>query len=83
MKNAIVLKILILFMLRLYYTYSILYVGLGRKNTEVKQYGPRLAFGWVTIQGLDVDAVATNTVLLNPRSGETGPQIYAIYKNKK
>ena len=57
-------------MLRLYYTYSTVYVGLGRKNTEVKQYGPRLAFGWVTIQGLDVDAVATNTVKpQKPRNG--------------
>ena len=28
----------------------------SRKNTEVKQHG------WVTIQGLDLDAVATNTV---------------------
>ena len=31
-------------------------------GTEVKQLGPWLALGWVTIQGLDVDAVATNTV---------------------
>ena len=34
----------------------------SRKNTEVKQLGTRLALVWVTIQGLDVDAVATNTV---------------------
>ena len=34
----------------------------SRKNTEVKQLGPQLALGWVTIKGLDVDAVATNTV---------------------
>ena len=27
------------------------------KNTEAKQLGPRLALGWLTIQGLDVDAV--------------------------
>ena len=26
------------------------------------EFGPRLALGWVTIQGLDVDNVATNTV---------------------
>ena len=31
----------------------------SRKNTEVKPLGPRLALRWVTIQGLDVDAVAT------------------------
>ena len=34
----------------------------SRKNTEVQQLGPRLALGWVTIQGLDVNAVDTNTV---------------------
>ena len=32
------------------------------KNTEVKQLVPRSALGWVTIQGLDVDAVDTNYV---------------------
>ena len=36
--------------------------GNRRKHTEVKQLGPGLALGWVTIQVLDVDAVATNTV---------------------
>ena len=30
------------------------------KETEDKQLGPWLALGWVTIQGLDVDVVATN-----------------------
>ena len=35
---------------------------LYRKKTKVKQLGPRLAFGWVTIQGVDVDAVATNII---------------------
>ena len=34
-------------------------------KTEVKQLGPRLALGWVTIQGLDMDTVATNTVKSN------------------
>ena len=34
-------------------------------TTEVKQLGPRLALGWVTIHGLDVDTVATNTVKSN------------------
>ena len=29
----------------------------GAVPVEVKQLGPRLALGWVTIQGLDVDAV--------------------------
>ena len=32
----------------------------SRKNTEIKQLGPWLALGWATMQGLDVDAVATN-----------------------
>ena len=31
-----------------------------RKNAEVKQLGPQLALGWMTFQGLDVDAVAKN-----------------------
>ena len=35
---------------------------LPRKNTEVKQQGPRIALKWMTIQGLDVDAVATNRI---------------------
>ena len=30
----------------------------SRKITKFKQLGPQLALGWVTIQGLDVDAVA-------------------------
>ena len=34
----------------------------SHKNTEVKQLGPQLALGWATIQGLDVDAVVTNTI---------------------
>ena len=34
----------------------------SRKNTEVQQLWPRLSLGWVTIQGLEVDAVATNIV---------------------
>ena len=29
----------------------------SRKNSEVKQLGPRLALGWVTIQGMDMDAL--------------------------
>ena len=32
-----------------------------RKITDVKQLGPRLALGWVTIQGLEVDAVCIGT----------------------
>ena len=43
----------------------------SHKNTEVKQLGPRLALGWVTIQGLDVDAVATNTVKSQKRRNGT------------
>ena len=35
---------------------------LPRKNTEVKQQGPRIALKWMTIQGLDVDAVASNRI---------------------
>ena len=31
----------------------------SRKNTEIKQLVP---LGWVTIQGLDVDALDANTV---------------------
>ena len=54
----------------------------SRKNTEVKQLGPRLALGWVTIQGLDVDAVATNTVKSQMR--RNGASKYASgAKNKK
>ena len=34
----------------------------SHKITEVKQLGPRLALGWVTFQGLDVDAVDKNIV---------------------
>ena len=36
-------------------------------------------FEWVTIQGLDVDAVATNT----EKSGETGPPLYPSGAKKK
>ena len=46
----------------------------SRKNTEVKPLGPRLALRWVTIQGLDVDAVATK-YCKNPRSGDSGAKI--------
>ena len=54
----------------------------SHKNTEVKQLGPRLALGWVTIQGLDVDAVATNTVKSQMR--RNGASKYASgAKNKK
>ena len=31
-------------------------------NTEVKQLGPRIGLVWVTVQGLNVDAVATFNV---------------------
>ena len=54
----IVFRTMVLFQLRLYHVGN----TSSRKNTEVKQLGPRLALGWVTIQGLDVDAVATNNV---------------------
>ena len=47
----------------------------SRKITAVKPLGPRLAFGWVTIQGLDVDAVATNTV--KSQKQRTGPPVNA------
>ena len=50
----------------------------SRKNTEVKQLGPRLALEWVAIQGLDMDAVATNTVKYQQRSNRAS----VIYKNK-
>ena len=33
-----------------------------RRYLDIKILGPRLALGWVTIQGLDVDAVAKVTV---------------------
>ena len=33
---------------------------ISRKNTDVKQLGPRIALGWVTIQVLYMDAVTTN-----------------------
>ena len=44
--------------LRLYHVGNIS----SHQNMEVKQLGPQLTLGWVTIQGLDVDAVAKNTV---------------------
>ena len=47
----------------------------SHKNTEVKQLGPWSALGWVTIQGLDVDAVATNTV--KSQKQRTGPPVNA------
>ena len=34
----------------------------SHKNTEVYQLEPWLALGWVTIKGLDIDAVAADTV---------------------
>ena len=49
----------------------------SHKNTEVKQLGPQLALGWVTIEGLDVDAVVTNTVksqIIKFLRGNVGPK---------
>ena len=44
----------------------------SRKITEAKQLGPRLTLGWVTIQGLDVDAVCSkNTVKSQKRENGT------------
>ena len=50
-------------------------VPLYSKNTEGKQFGPWLALGWVTIQGLDVDAVATNIV--KSQKGRNGASLHA------
>ena len=53
--------------LRLYHVGNIS----SHQNMEVKQLGPQLTLGWVTIQGLDVDAVAKNTVKI-PEAGKRG-----------
>ena len=52
----------------------------SHKNTEIKQRGPQLALGWVTIHGLDddVDGVATCTV-----KSQKEPQKYAPGEEKK
>ena len=55
-------KLFVTFAMDFFYCWRRLYhVGNTsfRKNTKL---GQRFALGWVTIQGLDVDAVATNTV---------------------
>ena len=44
---------------------------------KFKQHGPRLALGWVTIQGLDVDVVATNTVKSQKRRNGASITVYA------
>ena len=46
-----------------------------------KLLGPRLALGWVTIQGLDADAVATNTVKSQKR--RNGASIICFWGPKK
>ena len=43
------------------------------KNTEDQQLGPQLALGWVTIQGIAVDAVYSSYNLQNNhRNGKKG-----------
>ena len=53
----------------------------SRKMTEVQQLGPRLALEWVTIQGLDVDAVATNTVKAQERRNGASIKCFWCEKN--
>ena len=48
----------------------------SNKITKVKHFEPRLALGWVTFQGLDVDGVAINA-FKKPRSGEKVSPFYA------
>ena len=45
------------------------------KNTEVKQLGQRVALVWVTIPGLNEDAVATNYSII-PGTEKRKPTIY-------
>ena len=49
--------------------------------TEVQQLGPRLALEWVTIHGLDVDAVATNTVKAQERRNGASIKCFWCEKN--
>ena len=51
----------------------------SQKNTEVKQLGPLLALGWVAIQGIDGDAVATNIVKSQKRRTGAGSPLYQLY----
>ena len=53
----------------------------SRKITVVKQLGPRLALGWVTIQELNWRC--SHKYCKNPRSGETGPPKIASGQKKK
>ena len=63
------------------YGYNKLEIPVLVRSLKLKQLGPRLTLGWVTIQGLDMDAVATNTVKKSQKSGETGPPL-PVYASK-
>ena len=55
------------------------------KNTEDQQLGPQLALGWVTIQGIAVDAVyctVATTYRIITETEKRGKKIYkyTVYK---
>ena len=51
--------------------YPVHIYGYTKIWTPVKHLGPRLAVGWVTVQGLDVDVVAKNNVKSQKRQKAT------------
>ena len=50
------------------------------KNTEDQQLGPQLALGWVTIQGIAVDAVYCKVATTYRIITETEKRVKKIYK---
>ena len=48
-------------------------------TSSQKQLGPLLALGWLTIQGIDGDAVATNIVKSQKRRNGAGSPLYHLY----
>ena len=57
------------------YGYTKLEIPVLVRSLKLKQLGPRLTLGWVTIQGLDVDVVATNVV--KAQKWRNGASIYS------
>ena len=47
----------------------------SRTNTKVKQFGPQVAFGWVTIQG----GCCSYTSALKSQKRRNGPSIMYMY----
>ena len=51
----------------------------SRTNTKVKQFGPQVAFGWVTIQG----GCCSYTSALKSQKRRNGPSIMYILLGQK